>query len=202
MRSRARSASRRANLRACTPSRCCTFRHRDRAQPLSCPRVPASRRGTMITALMLCAVLAGDVTSEPRAPAPAVPATEGTRARWTLEEILDAVRVVETGGEKHGGRRSTGDGGSAIGPYQIHRAYWRRYCPKALEALDAETLARIHNGGPEGNRETSTVAFWRKVERELVRAREAREEAARKERARPTGGDAKPAPRKGPVGLV
>ena len=182
----------------------------------------------MITALMLCAVLAGDVTSEPRAPAPAVPATEGTRARWTLEEILDAVRVVETGGEKHGGRRSTGDGGSAIGPYQIHRAYWtdarlpgryedcrdpryarsvvlaywRRYCPKALEALDAETLARIHNGGPDGNRETSTVAFWRKVERELVRAREAREEAARKERARPAGDDAKPAPRKGPVGLV
>src|SRR5688572_13408322 len=198
MRSRARSASRRANLRACTPRRCCTFRHRDRAQRLPCPRVPASRRGTMITALMLCAVLAGDVTSEPRAPAPAVPATEGTRARWTLEEILDAVRVVETGGEKHGGRRSTGDGGSAIGPYQIHRAYWtdarlpgryedcrdpryarsvvlaywRRYCPKALEALDAETLARIHNGGPDGNRETSTVAFWRKVERELVRARE------------------------------
>jgi hypothetical protein len=184
----------------------------------------------MITALMLWAVLAGDVTSEPRAPAQPAPATERvTRARWTLEELLDALRIVETGGEKHGGRRSTGDGGNAIGPYQIHRAYWtdarlpgryedcrdpryartvvlaywRRYCPKALEALDAETLARIHNGGPDGNREASTVAFWKKVERELVRAREAREAAARKERERKApGGDAKPTPKSGPVGLV
>lgn len=119
-------------------------------------------------------------------------------APWTLDEILTALRVVETGGVKNGGRRAVGDGGKAIGPLQIHRAYWedskipgrfedcrelpyarkvvlaywRRYCPKALEALDAEVLARVHNGGPTGARKESTKTFWRKVERELKRQRE------------------------------
>ena len=35
--------------------------------------------------------------------------------------ILDAVRMVESGGND---RCSDGDGGLAIGPYQIHRRYW------------------------------------------------------------------------------
>ena len=128
-------------------------------------------------------------------------ATVARPERWTLGQILDALRMVETGGEKHGGRLSVGDGGGAIGPFQIHRAYWKdtrlrgrwedcrdpryarevvlaywkRYCPKALESLDAETLARVHNGGPDGAREPETVKFWKKVERELVRQHEARE---------------------------
>ncbi|MBI5362961.1 MAG: hypothetical protein HZA53_07255 [Planctomycetes bacterium] len=139
--------------------------------------------------------------------------------RWTLEQILDALRLVETGGEKDGGRNSTGDSGGAIGPYQIHRAYWidarvpgrwedcrdpryaravviaywKRYCPKALEALDPETLARVHNGGPDGAREKSTLPFWRKVERAL--AKQAEERAAREAKAK--RGDARPVPASG-----
>lgn len=35
--------------------------------------------------------------------------------------ILDAVRMVESGGND---RCADGDGGLAIGPYQIHRRYW------------------------------------------------------------------------------
>ena len=109
---------------------------------------------------------------------------------WTLDGILNAVRKVETGGARDEGRQADGDGGLAIGPFQIHRAYWqdaglpgtfddcrdseyaqsvvlaywRRYCPKALSELNAEVLARIHNGGPTGNRKEATRKFWRKVE--------------------------------------
>ena len=36
-------------------------------------------------------------------------------------EILDAIRLVESGGDD---RCPDGDGGLAIGPYQIHRVYW------------------------------------------------------------------------------
>ena len=36
------------------------------------------------------------------------------------EPLLDAIRQVESGG-----RDLTGDGGRAIGPYQIHRRYWQ-----------------------------------------------------------------------------
>jgi len=68
-------------------------------------------------------------SSPARADAP--PAARGTpsappekAARWSIEEIFGALRVVETGGSKSGGRQSTGDGGRAIGPFQIHRDYW------------------------------------------------------------------------------
>ena len=152
--------------------------------------------------MLLLAILLDVLSPESHpARADAPPAARGTpsappekAARWSIEEIFGALRVVETGGSKSGGRQSTGDGGRAIGPFQIHRdywvdskvpgrfedcrdleyarkvvlSYWRRYCPKALDALDAETLARIHNGGPAGLQKDSTKAFWRKVERELV----------------------------------
>ena len=42
-------------------------------------------------------------------------------------------------------------------------AYWRRYCPTAMAAGDAEVLARVHNGGPRGNRKAATAAYWRRV---------------------------------------
>ena len=128
---------------------------------------------------------------------PAVPAA----APWTIDEVFAALREVETGGCPDGGRRARGDGGAALGPYQIHRAYWldarvagayeqcrdadysrsvvlaywRRWCPRALEAVDAEVLARVHNGGPRGLATESTRGYWRRVERALVEARARRE---------------------------
>jgi hypothetical protein len=119
------------------------------------------------------------------------------QAGWTVDEILSAVRFVETGGAPDEGRCAVGDGGRAIGPFQIHRAYWqdaglpgafedcrdpeyaravvlaywRRYCPRALDDLDAEALARVHNGGPTGDRRESTRGFWRKVEGVLEASR-------------------------------
>lgn len=152
--------------------------------------------------LTLFACASGTPSDPPRAP---VATVSSARTQPTLDEILSALRGVETGGSKSGGRHATGDGGSAIGPYQIHKnywidarlpgrfedcrdpayarsvvlAYWKRYAPKALAALDAEVLARVHNGGPDGHKEACTVGFWNKVRRELARQREKREAETR-----------------------
>lgn len=106
-----------------------------------------------------------------------------------VHQALAAIRHVES----RGNDRAVGDGGRAIGAYQIHRAYWkdsgvpgrwrqcanrryaervvlaywRRYCPKALAAGDIETLARIHNGGPMGHQVKATHGYWRKVSKAL-----------------------------------
>lgn len=140
----------------------------------------------MILALAMCALIA---------PASVSTCEEPAVAHAAVETLLEAIRVVETGGEPNGGRDATGDGGRSIGPYQIQhaywldsgvagryqecrdpeyarrvvRAYWGRYCPEALDRADFEVLARIHNGGARGARKESTLAFWSKVERELAR---------------------------------
>ena len=58
-------------------------------------------------------------------------------------------------------------------------AYWRRWCPEALAAAQADpgacmpraaafkVLARTHNGGPRGALHRSTLAYWRRVQAEL-----------------------------------
>lgn len=93
-----------------------------------------------------------------------------------------------------------GDGGEAIGPFQIHEHYWRDaigfdpslknpsgykacrnyayacrvvdaylqlYGREALERGDWKTLARIHNGGPDGHKKPATMAYWNKVQKYL-----------------------------------
>jgi len=104
-----------------------------------------------------------------------------------LDRLIDAVHQVETSGRLGAIK---GDGGRALGPLQIHRAYWldsrvpgryedcarldysrrvfraymARYAPRVR---DFETLARIHNGGPKGHKKPATKPYWRKVERNL-----------------------------------
>lgn len=105
---------------------------------------------------------------------------------YTLRQTLDAIRTVETGGGV-----SDGDGGRAVGPYQIWRCYWQdsgvageyeqcrereyaervvvaymqRYCPQAIAGaeVDAETIARTHVGGPKGATKDATLPYWRRV---------------------------------------
>jgi hypothetical protein len=114
----------------------------------------------------------------------APPAGTDTRA------ILDAIRTVETGGERDPDS-AIGDGGRALGAYQIHRAYWldATASDPALRALgyesvadrdvaervvlayltryapnwNLETVARIHNGGPKGHTRNGTKAYAAKV---------------------------------------
>lgn len=107
-----------------------------------------------------------------------------------MRPLLDAIRAVETGGHADP-ENAVGDGGASLGPYQISRAYWsdsrvpgryemvrdrayaervmiaywKRYCPRG----DAQTMARVHNGGPRGPRKAATLNYWRKVQRELSR---------------------------------
>ena len=103
---------------------------------------------------------------------------------------LDAIRAVETGGETDPAN-AIGDGGKAIGPYQIHRSYWLdataahpdlralgyqsvrdqataervvlAYWHRYAPRYDLDTLARIHNGGPKGYRKSATLEYAAKV---------------------------------------
>lgn len=110
----------------------------------------------------------------------------------TLDEIVDAIMVVESGKNEN---VKSGDKGRSIGPAQIQFsywkdskvggsyqdvktfsgakntmiAYWKRYCPKALAARDAEILSRIHNGGPRGMRISATKKYWEEVKKNLKR---------------------------------
>jgi hypothetical protein len=45
--------------------------------------------------------------------------------------------------------------------------YWERFCPEALDRLDFETLARVHNGGPDGMGNRRTLGYWRRVREQL-----------------------------------
>jgi hypothetical protein len=82
-----------------------------------------------------------------------------------------------------------GDGGKALGPLQIHRAYHadsrvagdysrvadleyskrvataylKRYAPAAWKAGDVEVLARVHNGGPKGHLKPATKGYGVRV---------------------------------------
>lgn len=102
-----------------------------------------------------------------------------------------AIQAVETSGRTGA---VIGDEGAALGPYQIHRSYWKdshmsgryeqcadepyarkvvtayltRYAPDAVKNATSgslETLARIHNGGPKGNQKPETLKYWQRVRR-------------------------------------
>ena len=105
------------------------------------------------------------------------------------QSLFRAIRKVETGGHKDP-TNALGDNGASLGPFQISELYWRdavthmpelggtyqdvrgdyysqlvmmaywdRYAPDD----SYETLARIHNGGPNGHRLGSTDYYWAKV---------------------------------------
>jgi soluble lytic murein transglycosylase-like protein len=102
-----------------------------------------------------------------------------------LDRLLDAIANVESRNDPD----AVGDGGRAIGVYQIHRLYWKdgvrlldvdwpykeardprkarrvvtaylRHYGKGKSLLD---MARIHNGGPRGYRKKATLKYARKV---------------------------------------
>ena len=58
---------------------------------------------------------------------------------------------------------------------RVVRAYMYRYARAALLRLEAgsgtladvERISRIHNGGPRGASKDSTLAYWRKVRRQV-----------------------------------
>jgi hypothetical protein len=106
------------------------------------------------------------------------------------ESFWRALHIVETSGRTG---PIVGDGGKALGPLQIHRAYHadsrvsgdysrvadlgyakrvataylKRYAPQAWAAGDVETLARIHNGGPRGHLKPATKGYAAKVRAQM-----------------------------------
>jgi hypothetical protein len=110
-----------------------------------------------------------------------VPPTVDTRP------LLDAMYAVES----QEGKYLVGDGGRAIGPYQIWREYWKdavewdktiggryedcmdkAYSERIIRAYwsryapkgaTVEQLARIHNGGPKGHLRSGTAKYWKKI---------------------------------------
>ena len=109
--------------------------------------------------------------------------------------LLKAIHQVETSG-RFGAIK--GDNGAALGPFQIHKAYWidatqhdksiggsysncadyaysvkivnaymSRYAKKYLDANNSEAIARIHNGGLNGYKNTNTLGYWNKVKKNL-----------------------------------
>jgi hypothetical protein len=108
-----------------------------------------------------------------------------------------ALHVVETSGRTGA---ILGDGGKALGPLQIHRAYHtdariggdysrcadldysrrvvsaylQRYAPKAWAAGDVDVLARIHNGGLTGDKKASTLPYLRKFRMEFSKLKNAK----------------------------
>ena len=47
--------------------------------------------------------------------------------------------------------------------YSIVFAYMERYAMDAMYPVNAEKIARIHNGGPKGYTKQSTIKYWNKV---------------------------------------
>jgi len=110
---------------------------------------------------------------------------------YTVDNLLDAMYAVES----NRGKNLVGDGGKAIGPYQIWREYWqdavefdksiggkyedcmnKAYAEKIVRAYwkryapkgaTLEQLARIHNGGPKGHTRNATLKYWKKIVKEI-----------------------------------
>lgn len=50
----------------------------------------------------------------------------------------------------------------------VCEAYFRRYAPKAFANGDFETLARLHNAGPQwATKRKSTNVYWQKIKKNL-----------------------------------
>jgi hypothetical protein len=102
-----------------------------------------------------------------------------------VERLLDAIARIES----HGNPNAVGDGGRALGAYQIHRVYWKDGTQllgvdwphrdaadpgKARRVVKAYLLhygqgksllemARIHNGGPRGDKKKATLPYAGKL---------------------------------------
>jgi len=102
-----------------------------------------------------------------------------------IERLLDAIARIES----HYDPSAVGDGGRALGAYQIHRVYWQDATGRfgvdwpSRNETDPTTarqtgkhyllhygsgkslieMARIHNGGPCGHRKKATLRYARKI---------------------------------------
>ena len=115
-----------------------------------------------------------------------------SKNNYTDAELIKAIHKVESNGRTD--KKIVGDGGKAIGPLQIHHANWKdatdfdksiggkysdchnleyskkifvAYMKRYAKDKDAETKARIWNGGLKGPDNSSTKKYWAKVKANL-----------------------------------
>jgi len=115
-----------------------------------------------------------------------------SKKSYSYEQLIKAIHKVESGGRT--GNKIFGDNGKAIGPLQIHYANWKdatdfdksiggqysnchdleyskkifvAYMNRYAKGKDAETKARIWNGGLKGPERSSTKQYWAKVKANL-----------------------------------
>ena len=115
-----------------------------------------------------------------------------SKKNYTDAELIKAIHQVESNGRTD--KKIVGDGGKAIGPLQIHYANWKdatdfdksiggkysdchnleyskkifvAYMKRYAKDKDAETKARIWNGGLKGLERSSTKQYWAKVKANL-----------------------------------
>lgn len=67
------------------------------------------------------------------------PARESAGYEWY--EVLEAIRLVETGGEPNEGLGAVGDGGKAIGPFQIWLPYFVDATERTYENIPTANIA-------------------------------------------------------------
>jgi hypothetical protein len=115
-----------------------------------------------------------------------------SKKSYSDEQLIKAIHKVESGGRTD--KKIVGDNGKAIGPLQIHYANWKdatdfdksiggqysnchnleyskkifvAYMNRYAKGKDAETKARIWNGGLKGPERSSTKQYWAKVKANL-----------------------------------
>lgn len=106
-------------------------------------------------------------------------------------DLSSAIRMVESSNRTG---RIVGDGGAAIGPYQIHYSVWKdateydksikgtyqdchkldysirifhAYLNRYARNQSDEHKARVWNGGPAGHKKSATIQYWNKVKKYL-----------------------------------
>jgi len=147
---------------------------------------PHSRRSAGVLGLLLMAIVWFSAAGGTPAAA---------RENWPHREVLDALRWVESSNrdDVRDGDNGRAIGpyqihyvywldASSFDPelgddYQQCRnrayaerviaAYMRRYAADAWASGDAETIAKVHNGGPKGHQKLATEGYWQRVRKHL-----------------------------------
>ncbi|MCY2957012.1 MAG: hypothetical protein NT107_08265 [Planctomycetota bacterium] len=125
-----------------------------------------------------------------------IKATNDSTPNWPIDQILRAIREVESSDRENApdGDQGRAIGIYQIhlsywvdalaekpqlgGTYQdcrqsayaeqIVRAYMQRYAKEAWQSGNAETIARVHNGGPRGPDKPATQIYWQRVKAHLM----------------------------------
>ena len=118
-----------------------------------------------------------------------LPSTGLAVSQTVSPSLLDAIRQVESSGNRH----AVGDGGKAVGAYQLHKVYvddvnrilgkktytyddrtneaksremtriYLTHYAKLYKLKDPIQISRLHNGGSTGHKKQATLKYAQKI---------------------------------------